>query len=40
MTTITGILDFPKGSDPRLRQMADGLIEAADDPYVPAELVE
>ncbi len=40
MTTITGILDFPKGSDPRLRQMADGLIEADDDPFVPAELVE
>jgi len=40
MTTITGILDFPKGSDPRLRQMADGIVEAPDDPFVPAELVE
>ena len=40
MTTATGILDFPKGSEPRLRQMADGLVESNEDPFVPGEIVE
>ncbi|MAC20060.1 MAG: transcription termination factor Rho [Phycisphaerae bacterium] len=40
MTTATGILDFPKGSEPRLRQIGDGLVEAADDPFMPPELIE
>ena len=40
MTTVTGILDFPKGSEPRLRQIGDGLVEAADDPFMPPELIE
>ncbi len=40
MSTITGILDFPKGSEPRLRQLGDGLIEATEDPFVPSELIE
>ena len=40
MSTVTGILDFPKGSEPRLRQLGDGLIEATEDPFVPNELIE
>ena len=40
MTTATGILDFPKGSEPRLRQLGDGLLESSEDPFVPADLVE
>ena len=40
MSTVTGILDFPKGSEPRLRQLGDGLIEATEDPFVPSELIE
>ena len=39
MTSHTGILDFPKGSEPRLRQMGDGLIESREDPFVPAGLL-
>jgi transcription termination factor Rho len=40
MTSLTGILDFSKGSEPRLRQMGDGLIESQDDPFVPADLLD
>lgn len=40
MTTATGILDFPKGSEPRLRQVRDGLVESPEDPFVSSELVE
>jgi transcription termination factor Rho len=40
MTTATGILDFPKGSEPRLRQIGDGLVEGSDDPFMPPELIE
>lgn len=40
MTTATGILDFPKGSEPRLRQIGDGLVEGADDPFMPPELID
>lgn len=40
MTTTTGILDFPKGSEPRLRQIADGLVESAEDPFVSTEMID
>ena len=40
MTSFTGILDVPNGSEPRLRQMGDGLVISDGDPFVPAELVE
>ncbi len=39
-TTLTGILELPKGAEGRVRQLADGLVESEDDPYVPMNLIE
>lgn len=36
----TGILDLPKGTDGRLRQFEDGLVEDPDDPVVPLALAD
>ncbi len=38
MATISGILELPKGSEGRIRQMDDGLVEQPDDPFVPPQL--
>jgi transcription termination factor Rho len=38
LTTLSGILELPMGSEGRIRQLADGLIEDQSDPFVPQEL--
>ncbi|MCH2160990.1 MAG: hypothetical protein MK085_03860, partial [Phycisphaerales bacterium] len=40
MTEVTGIIDLPKGSDGRVRQMGDGLVESPDDPFLPQQLCD
>ncbi len=41
MTTIvSGILEWPKGTEGRIRQLDDRLIERDDDPFVPLELAD
>ena len=40
MATLTGILVWPQRAEGRIRQMADGLVESADDPFVPVALGE
>ena len=39
-TTLTGIVHNPSGTDCRLRSIHDGIVEGADDPVIPMELVE
>lgn len=39
MSTCTGILHCPNGSEGRLRQFDDGLVEQNDDPFVPQDIV-
>jgi len=39
-TTVTGILEIAKGSEGRIRTLANGLVEAQDDPFVPIDLAE
>ncbi|HMN95629.1 MAG TPA: transcription termination factor Rho [Phycisphaerales bacterium] len=38
MTTVSGIFELKKGSEGRIRQLNDGLVEKTDDPYVPDHL--
>src|SRR5437773_8095899 len=40
MTTLSGILEMPPGSEGRIRQFDDGLVENNGDPFVPLELSE
>ena len=40
MTTLTGILELPKGAEGRIRQLDDRLIENKDDPFVPQDLAQ
>ncbi|MHC4949135.1 MAG: transcription termination factor Rho, partial [Planctomycetota bacterium] len=40
MSTLSGILDWPRNADGRLRQLDDCLVESRDDPFVPTELAE
>jgi transcription termination factor Rho len=40
MATLTGILEWPDRVDGRVRQFADGLVEAETDPFVPRALAE
>ena len=40
MTTYQGILEWPKGTEGRIRQLNDRLVESNDDPYVPFALRE
>ena len=40
MTTLSGILELPPGSEGRIRQFNDGLVETQTDPFVPQELSE
>jgi len=40
MTTLSGILELPKGAEGRIRQLDDRLIESQDDPFVPQQLAE
>mgnify|MGYP001228282516 CR=1 FL=1 len=40
MTTLTGILEWPNGSEGRLRQFNDGIVEQNDDPWIPIQLVQ
>jgi transcription termination factor Rho len=40
MTTLHGILELPNGTEGRLRQLGDRIIESQDDPYVPLALTE
>ncbi|MCZ6835119.1 MAG: transcription termination factor Rho [Planctomycetota bacterium] len=40
MTTYHGILEWPKGTEGRIRKLDDRLIESDDDPYVPFALKE
>jgi transcription termination factor Rho len=37
-TTLSGILELPPGSEGRIRQLNDGLVEDQGDPFVPMEL--
>lgn len=38
--TLSGILELPNGSEGRIRQFNDGLVEGSDDPFVPTALAE
>lgn len=38
--TLSGILELPSGSEGRIRQFQDGLVEGNDDPFVPTALAE
>jgi transcription termination factor Rho len=38
MTTHSGILEWPKGTEGRIRQLNDRLVEQQNDPFVPREL--
>jgi transcription termination factor Rho len=40
MTTLSGILELPRGAEGRIRQLDDRLIESQDDPFVPQQLAE
>ncbi len=40
MTTVTGIFEMPNGSEGRIRQYQDGLVETQDDPFVPIHLAQ
>ena len=40
MTTLSGILEWRNGTEGRIRQLEDRLLEHADDPFVPIELRE
>ncbi|MFO0872951.1 MAG: transcription termination factor Rho [Phycisphaerales bacterium] len=40
MTTLTGIFEMPNGSEGRIRQFNDGLVEQQDDPFVPIQLAQ
>jgi transcription termination factor Rho len=40
MTTLSGILEWPNGTEGRLRQFDNGLIERETDPFVPVELAQ
>jgi transcription termination factor Rho len=40
MSTVSGILQLQNGTDARLRQLGDGLVESKDDPFVPMSLEE
>ena len=40
MNTLSGILEMPNGTEGRIRQLGDGLIESRDDPFVPRDLAE
>ena len=39
-TTLSGILEWRNGTEGRIRQLDDRLLESQDDPFVPAELCE
>ena len=38
--TVSGLLQIQEGTDARLRQLEDGLVESKDDPFVPITLEE
>ena len=38
MATLTGILEWPQRAEGRLRQLADTIVQAPDDPFVPLAL--
>ncbi len=38
MVTVTGILEWPERAEGRVRQFAGGLIQSADDPFVPVQM--
>lgn len=38
LTTVTGILQLQDGTDGRLRQLENGLVESKDDPFIPMSL--
>ena len=40
MTTLSGILEWRNGTEGRIRQLDDRILEQADDPFVPIELRE
>jgi transcription termination factor Rho len=40
MKTLSGILEWPNGTEGRIRQLGDCLIEGQDDPFVPGDLAE
>ena len=40
MTTLSGILEWRNGTEGRIRQLEDRILEHADDPFVPIELRE
>ncbi len=40
MTTLSGILEQPKGTEGRIRQLDDRIVESRDDPFVPLDLAE
>lgn len=40
LITLSGILEWPKGSEARVRQFDNGLVQREDDPFVPPEVVE
>jgi hypothetical protein len=40
MTMLHGILELPNGTEGRLRQLGDRIIESNDDPFVPLSLTE
>lgn len=40
MTTLTGIYEMPNGSEGRIRQLDDGVVDKLDDPIVPVHLAQ
>jgi transcription termination factor Rho len=40
MSTLSGILELPNGTEGRIRQLDDCLVEQQDDPFVPTALAE
>ena len=40
MNTLSGILEMPNGTEGRIRQLADCLLESQDDPFVPVAIAQ
>jgi transcription termination factor Rho len=40
MTTLSGILEWPNGTEGRIRQFENGLVERETDPFVPIEIAQ
>ena len=38
VTTVSGILEMPNGTEGRIRQFDNGLVEGNGDPFVPVEI--